>query len=60
MSDETQLLPPIDAITRRLTVLAREQDRLRKLLALAVRAKEDAERFGPPIENPTDRKAVAP
>jgi hypothetical protein len=58
MPDERELLPPIPEITERLTVIAREQQRLRKLLSLAVQAKDDAEKFGRPDEAPADRKAV--
>jgi hypothetical protein len=46
MNDDATLLPSIGEINRRLTILARQQNRLRTLLRLAVEAREDAEEFG--------------
>jgi hypothetical protein len=45
MPDDAKLMPPIGEINTRLTALAREQKRLRTLLALAVEAKADAKDF---------------
>jgi hypothetical protein len=46
MFDDATLLPPVGEINKRLTVVARQQHRLRRLLKLAVEARDDAERFG--------------
>ena len=46
MSDDTALLPPISEINRQLTIVARQQSRLRTLLRLAVQAREDAKNYG--------------
>jgi hypothetical protein len=46
MYDDLALALPIDEINRRLTRNARERDRLRIMLRVAVEAREDAERFG--------------
>jgi len=62
MPDDAKLLPPISQINERLTVLSREQRRLRTLLALAVEAKTDAEIHGstyPSLESVDGGKAVA-
>jgi hypothetical protein len=56
MHDDSTLLPPIGEINKRLTVIARQQHRLRTLLKLAVEAREDAQRFG---MVPSDRQEAA-
>jgi hypothetical protein len=58
MPDEKELIPAIPKIAERLSELAREQKRLRKLLALAVQAEHDAERFNRPESVSPERKAV--
>ena len=54
MFDDATLLPPVSEINKRLTVVVRQQHRLRRLLKLAVEARDDAERFAstPPAARP--------
>jgi hypothetical protein len=46
MYDDLALKLPISEINERLTRNARERDRLRIMLRVAVEAREDAEKFG--------------
>ncbi len=46
MHDDLALKLPIAEINTRLTRLARERDRLRALLKIAVEARDDAAKFG--------------
>jgi hypothetical protein len=52
MYDDLALKLPVGEINKRLTRNARERDRLRTLLRVAVEAREDAEKFG--LEKPHD------
>jgi hypothetical protein len=58
MPVEKKLIPAIPEITEPLSELAREQKRLRKLLALAMQARDDAERFSRSESAPADRKGA--
>jgi hypothetical protein len=58
MHDDLALTLPVCEINRRLTVIAREQHRLRALLRIAIEARDDAEKFGlatPPAPRPEAR-----
>jgi hypothetical protein len=57
MYDDLALKLPVSEINKRLTRNARERDRLRILLRVAVEAREDAEKFG--IEKPHAPQHVA-
>ena len=46
MHDDLALTLPVGEINRRLTVIARQQHRLRALLRIAIEARDDAEKFG--------------
>jgi hypothetical protein len=46
MYDDLALTLPVSEINKRLTRNARERDRLRTLLRVAVEARKDAEKFG--------------
>lgn len=52
MYDDLALMLPVGEINKRLTRNARERDRLRTMLRVAVEAREDAEKFG--TEKPPD------
>jgi hypothetical protein len=55
MLDDLALTLSVGEINQRLTYLARQRERLRTMLRLAVEAREDAERFGtaqPPTPQP--------
>jgi hypothetical protein len=58
MYDDLALALPVGKINKRLTRNARERDRLRTMLRVAVEAREDAEKFGPenaPVHQPEFR-----
>jgi hypothetical protein len=46
MYDDLALTLPVGEINKRLTILARQQHRLRALLRIALDARDDAEKFG--------------
>ncbi len=59
MYDDLALTLPINEINRRLTRNARERERLRTMLRVAVEAREDAERFGPTTSTPASQPEAA-